>query len=154
MERSVLKKLVKELQGNLPLTSRPYKELAERCGISEDKLLEAIKGLLKEGVIRRMGAVVRHHNLGITANGMGVWQVADEDAERIGRIMSSFPEVSHCYQRPTFPDWPYNLFTMIHASTPEECEQIAEKIAKATGLKGHKLLFSGRELKKSSMRYY
>lgn len=154
MEQARLKKLVKGLQHDLPLTSRPYKEIASKSGITEEELLRSIKELQDTGIIRRIGAVVRHHRLGITANGMGVWKVSENDTERIGAIMASFPEVSHCYQRPVFADWPYNLFTMIHASTLEECEDIAARISEKTGLKDYKLLFSSKEFKKCSMIYY
>ncbi len=154
MEQAELKKIVKVLQEDLPLTPRPFQEIAAHCGMSEDELLAKIGELQEEGVIRRFGARLRHQRLGITANGMGVWQVPEGDAQRVGEIMAEFPEVSHCYQRPTFPDWPYNLFTMIHARTRQECEAVAQRIAEATGLKECKLLFSSREFKKSTMVYY
>ncbi|MBI5788602.1 MAG: Lrp/AsnC family transcriptional regulator [Candidatus Schekmanbacteria bacterium] len=153
-DQNKIQKIVRELQADLPLTSYPFKEIAQRCDMTEDELLEAIKNLQEKGIIRRFGAVVRHQRMGITANGMGVWIVPPEDAGRVGKIMATFREVSHCYQRPTFPDWPYNLFTMIHSSTVAECEDVAARISEATGIKDYKLLFSSREFKKVSMVYF
>ena len=154
MPEEQLKKIVKALQEELPVSTQPFRAIAERCGMSEKELLEKIRQLKEQGIIRRFGARVRHQRLGMTANGMGVWQVPEKDIQRIGKIMASFPEVSHCYQRPTYPDWPYNMFTMIHARTREECRRVAERIKKATGLQDYELLFSKREFKKSTMRYF
>jgi len=90
--------------------------------------------------------------LGIKANAMCVWNVPDEKIEAVGNIMAEFPEVTHCYERPRYPDWPYNLFTMIHSYTPEKCEEIAVRISEATGIKDYTLFFSEREFKKTGVR--
>lgn len=148
------KRICKEVQGDIPLTSRPFKELAEKIGISEDEFISKTNEFLKNGYIRRFGAALRHRKAGITANGMGVWVVPEPERERVGRIMASFKEVSHCYERPSFEDWPYNIFTMIHGKTKEECYAVAKKISEATGIKEYKLLFSSQEFKKESMVYF
>lgn len=148
------KAIIRELQGNLPLVPKPYKEIAERLNIDEETLLEKIRWMREEGMIRRLGAAIRHREAGFTANAMVVWQVSDEDAEKVGKKLASFPEVTHCYERPVFPGWPYNLFTMVHGQSREECERIAERLSRKVSINDYRLLYSTQELKKSSMRYY
>jgi DNA-binding Lrp family transcriptional regulator len=147
-------KLIQQLQADLPLCPRPFKEIARRVGITEEEVLGSIKQHLRQGVIRRFGAILGHQKLGFVANGMGVWHVPEEDTERVGTIMASYPEVSHCYQRPTSDSWPYNLYTMIHGTSRQECEAVAARISQETGITDYRLLFSVRELKKKSMVYY
>ncbi|AGA69739.1 transcriptional regulator [Desulfitobacterium dichloroeliminans LMG P-21439] len=148
------KSLIRELQGNIPQSLIPFAEIAESLAWPEEKVLARIQSLQRHKVLRRFGAVLRHQKAGFTANAMGVWQVPEEKAEEIGKIMAAFREVSHCYQRPTLTDWPYNLFTMIHARSEEECGEVMVKISRATGIKDYSMLFSIKELKKSSMQYY
>ena len=146
--------LIQVLQGNLPDDIKPFDVLAENL---EHPVIEVIDGanrLLEAKVMRRFGAVLRHQKAGFVANAMGVWQVAPDQAEEAGKKMAQFKEVSHCYQRPTLPDWPYNLFTMIHGRTIEDCAEIMKKISSATGVKTYSMLFSTAELKKSSMQYF
>ncbi|MBI5681641.1 MAG: Lrp/AsnC family transcriptional regulator [Deltaproteobacteria bacterium] len=148
------KKICKEVQEDIPLIPRPFEELADKINISEDDFILKVNGFLEKGYIRRFGAAIRHRKAGITANGMGVWIVSEQDRERVGKIMASFKEVSHCYERPSFEDWPYNLFTMIHGRTKEECFDTAKRISDATGIKKYKILFSSQEFKKESMVYF
>lgn len=148
------KRIVREIQGDIPLLQRPFESIADKLGIKEEELLIKLRELRDRGVIRRFSAILRHRNLGISANGMGVWRVPADRAEEVGLKMAAFSQVSHCYQRPTLPDWPYNLFTMIHGKTMEDCERIAELISQDTGIKDYRLLYSTRELKKVSMRYF
>ncbi len=148
------KSLIRSLQGDIPLIERPFKEIAEKIGISEKEVIERGKTFLEKGYMRRFGATLRHRQAGFSANGMGVWIVPEEDRERIGGIMATFKEVTHCYERPSFEGWPYNLFTMIHGNSREECFEIAEKISEATGIKDYDMLFSSREFKKTSMKYF
>lgn len=148
------KKIIAGIQGDLPLTEKPFKELAGKLGVSEEHLLEKITSYQQKGYIRRFGAALRHRETGFNANGMGVWKVPPEKTKEVGEIMASFPQVSHCYQRPTFPGWDYNLFTMIHGRTEEECNAVARAISEATGIREYKVLFSSRELKKSTMLYF
>ena len=138
------------IQDDIPLETRPFEKLAKKIGISEDEFIKKANEFLEKGYIRRFGAAIRHRKAGITANGMGVWIVREADRESVGKIMASFKEVSHCYERPSFEGWPYNLFTMIHGKTKEECYATAKKISEATGIKDYKLLFSSQEFKKES----
>ncbi len=147
-------KLIRILQENLSDSLTPFADLADQLGWTEKDVLESTRHLLEEGVIRRFGAVLRHQKAGFVANAMGVWQVQPELADKIGQRMALFREVSHCYQRPTLPDWPYNLFTMIHGRSVEECKNVMKRIALETGVKDHDMLFSTTELKKSSMVYF
>ncbi len=151
---SLEKKIIRQLQDNIPLCSKPFKEIAERVGTSEQKVIALINTWLADGKIRRFGAVLRHQKSGFVANGMGVWIVADEEIESVGNIMAGFTQVSHCYYRPASDTWPYNLYTMIHCTTRTECEQVAREISKKTGIKDYRLLFSSKEFKKASMIYY
>lgn len=148
------KAIIRELQKGLPLESRPFKVMAGRLGMSEEELINRVKYFMENGEIRRFGAAVRHHELGYVANAMVVWDVPDEETARIGKLMAEFDKVTHCYQRPRFPNWPYNLFTMVHGQTRQECVETAEEIARITGIDRYLLLFSSAELKKSSMRYF
>lgn len=148
------KKIIGEIQKDLPITSRPYLDIAEKLGTSEETLLKKIQELIDKGYIRRFGATLRHRRVGINANAMAVWAVPDEDVERVGKIMASFKEITHCYERHTIPEWNGNLFTMIHAKTREGCLEIVKRISDKTGIKDYKLLFSTEEFKKTSMEYF
>jgi len=148
-------KIIKELQNNLPLVNKPYQEVAARIGITEEELLVKIKAMKEEGYIRRVGAALRHREVGIEANAMIVWEVPEEDCEEVGKILAAFPEVTHCYQRPIKENWPFSLFTMIHFPTRQECEEMAKKISKGIGDRyPYWLLYSSKELKKTSMKYF
>ena len=142
------------IQDDIPLETRPFEKLAKKIGISEDEFIKKANEFLEKGYIRRFGAAIRHRKAGIAANGMGVWIVPEADRERGGKIMASFKEVSHCYERPSFEGWPYNLFTMIHGRTKEDCYELAKKISESTEIKNYKLLFSSQEFKKESMVYF
>lgn len=146
--------LIQVLQGNLPDSITPFTVLAENLQWQVDDVISIARRLLEAEVIRRFGAVLRHQKAGFVANSMGVWQVDPEQAEEVGKTMARFKEVSHCYQRPTLHDWPYNLFTMVHGRTTEDCEDVMKKISLATGIKTYSMLFSTAELKKSSMQYF
>ncbi|MFZ3060793.1 MAG: siroheme decarboxylase subunit beta [Candidatus Methanoperedens sp.] len=146
------KKLLKSTQDGIPIVSEPFKQIAIELALPEEEVLRRLDNLLKDGVIRRFGASIGHRAIGITANAMCTWNVPDEKVETVGAIMAGFPEVTHCYERPRFPDWRYNLFTMIHAYSREECEKIAREISIATGIKDYSILFSEREFKKTGVR--
>lgn len=148
------KQIIKELQNGLPLVSRPFEIMGKRLNMTEESLINRIAYLKENGLIRRFGAAVRHRDLGITANAMVVWDVPDNKTDEAGRIMASFKEVSHCYQRPRHQGWPYNLFTMVHGRSREACMKTAEQISIAVDIKKFEMLFSTAELKKSSMRYF
>ncbi|HWQ43321.1 MAG TPA: Lrp/AsnC family transcriptional regulator [Desulfosporosinus sp.] len=146
--------LIQVLQGDLPDSLTPFTVLAESLQWQVDDVISSASRLLEAKVIRRCGAVLRHQKAGFVANAMGVWQVDPERAIEVGKTMARFREVSHCYQRPTLPDWPYNLFTMVHGRTAEDCEDVMKRISLATGITTYSMLFSTIELKKSSMQYF
>ncbi|AHF07201.1 Lrp/AsnC family transcriptional regulator [Desulfitobacterium metallireducens] len=148
------KALIRLVQGDLPYSLTPFAELAKALKWTEREVLDLTQSMLERGLIRRFGVVLRHQKAGFTANAMGVWPVAEDHAEEIGAKMAEFREVSHCYQRPTLPDWPYTLFTMIHGRSVEDCQNVMERIAQATGVEDYRMLFSQAELKKSSMKYF
>lgn len=148
------KKIVRELQQGLPLVERPYQAIAQRIGLSENELMTKINEMINNGMIRRFGAALRHQDLGFTANAMVVWDVPEDQAATVGHLLAELPEVTHCYQRPRQPGWPYTIFTVIHGQTREQCEQLAKKMAGKAGITNYKLLFSTAELKKSSMKYF
>ena len=145
---------IRELQEDLPLVSRPFAEMAKRLGITEEDLFSHAQAFQKRGIMRRYSAVLHHRRAGFKANGMGVWKVPPERSEEVGRIMAANPAVTHCYERPTFPDWPYTHFSMIHASTKDGCDQIAAQISVETGITDYKMLYSYREYKKTRVRYF
>ncbi|MEA3279868.1 MAG: winged helix-turn-helix transcriptional regulator [Thermodesulfobacteriota bacterium] len=148
------KKILASIQGDIPITERPYLEIAEQLGISEDTFLKKLKDLCDRGVIRRFGATIRHQKSGFKANAMVAWKVEEKRIIEVGKKMASFREVSHCYRRNPNGNWPYNLYTMIHATDEEACRETARKISEAASVKTYTLLFSREELKKTSMQYF
>ncbi|MDF2522701.1 MAG: transcriptional regulator [Clostridiales bacterium] len=154
MLSSLDKMIVRRLQEELPLAPQPYKVMAEELGITEDELLEKIRDFQNKGVLRRFGAILHHRKAGYTANAMVVWVVPEERAEEVGKLMSSFTQVSHCYQRVTFHDWPFNMFTMVHGPTTDECEEVIAQISKAIQIYKYEILYSTMEVKKVSMKYF
>ncbi len=146
--------LVREVQENLPLVSRPFLEIARRLGISEEEVIGRVQEFLRDGILRRFGATLRHCRVGYTANVMVVWRVPEDRVEEVGQQMAGAPEVSHCYERPARAGWPYNLYTMLHGKSRQECEAITARLARESGISEYSMLFSVRELKKSSMRYF
>ncbi|HEY9246061.1 MAG TPA: siroheme decarboxylase subunit beta [Candidatus Methanoperedens sp.] len=145
-------KLLKSIQDGIPIVAKPFEQIADKLRISENEVLDRIDGMMKKGIIRRFGASIGHRVIGITANAMCTWNVPDDRIEEVGAIMSGFRQVTHCYERPRYPDWRYNLFTMIHAYSHEECEIIAREISLATGIEDYSILFSEREFKKTGVR--
>jgi len=146
--------IIRLIQGDIPITQRPYLEMAQKLGISEKTLLERLKDLCDKGVIRRFGATLYHQKSGFQANAMVAWKVEEDRIDEAGEKMASFNEVSHCYRRNPTVDWPYNLYTMIHAKDEESCREIARNISIITQINTYSLLFSRRELKKTSMKYF
>jgi siroheme decarboxylase len=143
------------VQGDLPDSAAPYADLAEAGGVSEEAALDLLKRLSNVGIIRRFGATLRHQKAGYGANSMVAWYVeSDKDIDEIGRTMASRPEITHCYRRRSCLDWPYNLYTMIHGKTQNDCLRVVLELSEATGVEQFDLLFSHRELKKTSMRYF
>lgn len=148
------KKIIASIQKDLAVNERPYLKIAKRLKISEETLLENLKSLCDLGIIRRFGATLRHQKTGYNANAMAAWQVEEERIEEVGNRMASFRQVSHCYRRNPTVEWPYNLYTMIHAVDEESCREIAREMSVVTSVDRYTLLFSRRELKKTSMVYF
>ena len=148
------REFIRVLQEDLPLVPRPYAQLAESIGRTEDELFAWAAQAIERGYLRRVAAVLYHRKAGFRANGMAVWQVPAERVAEVGDQMAHFTAVSHCYQRPVYEDWPYSVFTMIHARTTEECEAIATAIEEKTGIHDRAMLYSSTEFKKIRLRYF
>ena len=150
------RQIVVASQDGLPLDPRPYAAIASQLDISVTEVMQRMHRMHEMGVIRRIGAVPNHYALGYRGNGMTVWDVPDELIDELGRQVGELEFVSHCYHRPRYlPDWPYNLFAMVHAPTREEALQLVDTIAALLGEhdRGHSVLFSSRILKKTGMRF-
>ena len=148
------KRVIREAQEDLPLVSRPFDDMARRLGLTVARLFAQLREYQERKLMRRFSAVLYHRRSGFRANAMIVWKVPPERAAAVGMIMAENPAVTHCYERPTFPDWPYSHFTMVHAPTRDECEAIGRDIAHATGISDNLLLYSTREYKKTRVRYF
>ena len=146
------KTVVRELQQDIPLTKRPFDDMAQRAGVGVDEFLRCCRALLERGVMRRFGASLRHHSVGFAANAMVCWRVPPSMVEEVGRIMSAFSEVSHCYERAAGERWPYNVFAMIHGRTREDCQRTIRRIAEQTGVEEYRVLFTVKEFKKERVR--
>ena len=148
------KKIVRVMQEDFPLVQEPYKTLAAQIGIDEQTLLERLKRFKENGQIRKMGAVLQHRDVGFAANVLCAWEIPAARMDEVARNMSRHPSVSHCYDRNTEPGWPYNMYTMIHGHSREECEAIAQELGRANGVSNRAMLYSVKEWKKTSMRYF
>ena len=146
--------VVKCIQEDLPLVSKPFAAWAESLGMKDSELLANISDWIGGGTIRRFAAVLNHRQVGFRANGMVVWNCPDEKIDRAGETLASYPEVSHCYNRLSHPQWPYNLYAMVHGRSPEECEIIAGKLSKAAGIGNFQILFSTKEYKKIRLKLF
>jgi len=151
------KHVIRITQDDLPLVADPFAVTCADLAINFTELAAWFERMREVGVLRRFAAILRHRQAGFSANGMGVWVVPEDKIEQAGRIAGQFAPVSHCYQRPTSADWPYNLYTMIHARTPEECQRHVAELAgrlAPLGVTGHRVLYSTREFKKQRVRYF
>ena len=148
------KKVIQLIQGDLPLELRPFALLAEKAGISEEEFVHRVESLKRRGILRRFGATLRHQEAGFSSNAMVAWRVPEERIQEVGRALARFRAVTHCYQRKTCKGWPYNLYTMIHGDNREECQEIAKKMSGKAGIADYVLLFSEKEFKKTSMKYF
>lgn len=147
-------KIINALSGDISGTKQPYKEIADQVGMSEEKLLERIRDYEKNGLLRRMGAMIAHRVAGVDANGMIVWNVTESQIEEVGAKLAAAPEVTHCYARRRHSEWPYNLYSMIHGFTRDDCRRVAERLSKEVGIEQYEVVFSTREFKKTSPRYF
>ena len=148
------KRLIRALQRDLPIVENPFDALAAEVGVSLEELLESARQFVIAGTMRRFSAVLRHRELGFDANAMGVWVVPPERQEAFGATASGFSKVSHCYLRPSYPDWPYSIFTMIHSQDRAGAVKVLSAISSATGISEYSALYSTQEFKKVRVQYF
>ncbi len=148
--------VIRALQGPMQVTERPYDAPAAEAGVSVDGFLQHLRGMQERHILRRVAAILYHRRAGFSANGMGVWRVPEEEILETGRLMAAVRGVSHCYQRPTYEDWPYSVFTMAHGRSKEECDAILDSIAAEHDLHGddRATLYSSTEFKKIRLHYF
>jgi siroheme decarboxylase len=145
---------IRGLQQDMPLVSRPFAVEADGVGMTEDELLSYGRKFVADGRMRRCAAILAHRRAGFLANGMGVWKMDEDEAVALGYRIAAFPQVTHCYQRPVYEDWPYRVFSMVHARTPEKVREVIESISAETGLTEYDILFSTKEYKKTRVPYF
>ena len=148
------KDFIRELQKDMEIIDEPFVKAAKNLGITEDEVFTKMKHYEDVGVMRRFAAILRHRQVGFTANGMIVWKVPEDRITSVGETLGSFPQVSHCYERPTYDDWPYNVFSMIHCKTHDEAYDVAKTIQNQINVSEYKILFSSREFKKTRVEYF
>jgi siroheme decarboxylase len=146
--------VIRATQGPMAVRSDAYVPASEKLGVSVDTVLERLESLRERGGLRRVAAILYHRRAGFSANGMGVWAVPDGEILDTGRRMAAFRGISHCYQRPTYADWPYSVFTMAHGRSKEECDAVLDAIAEQTGIEQRATLYSSTEFKKVRMLYF
>jgi DNA-binding Lrp family transcriptional regulator len=146
--------VIRALQGDMPVIPEPYAPAAAQLGIPQEQLLAHLEEMVERRLLRRVAAILFHRRAGFSANGMGVWKVPSERVLELGARMSSFRGISHCYERPTYADWPYQLFTMAHGRSKEECDAILDAIAADTGITDRSTLYSSTEFKKIRLLYF
>jgi DNA-binding Lrp family transcriptional regulator len=148
------KRMIRVLQQDLPVESRPFDAWAQQAGVSVDELLGAAKRYIELGCMRRFSAVLRHREAGFGANAMGAWIVPPDQQDAFGQTAASFSAVSHCYLRPSYEDWPYSIFTMVHGQSPADCEQVLAAISRQTKVTQYAGLYSSHEYKKVRVKYF
>jgi len=146
--------VIRALQGDMPVISEPYAPAAAELGIDQDDLLAHLETMRERKALRRVAAILFHRRAGFSANGMGVWNVPEERIMEVAPLMASFRGISHCYQRPTYQDWPYSVFTMAHGRSKDECDAILDTIAEETGIEDRRTLYSSTEFKKIRLLYF
>jgi DNA-binding Lrp family transcriptional regulator len=146
--------VIRALQGNMPVVAEPYAPAAALAGLTQERFLDHLSGMQERGLLRRVAAILYHRRAGFSANGMGVWKVPDEQILDIGRRMAAVRGISHCYQRPTYADWPYSVFTMAHGRSKVECDAVLDAIAEQTGIHERATLYSSTEFKKIRLLYF
>jgi DNA-binding Lrp family transcriptional regulator len=146
--------VIRALQGDMPVTPEPYAPAAATLNIPQEQLLAHLEAMVERRLLRRVAAILFHRRAGFSANGMGVWKVPDDKVLELGTRMATFRGISHCYERPTYADWPYQLFTMAHGRSKEECDAILDSIAADTGITERSTLYSSTEFKKIRLLYF
>jgi DNA-binding Lrp family transcriptional regulator len=148
------KEYIRQLQKDIEIIKEPFKGTIENLKISYNELFSKVKEYENIGIMRRFAAILRHRQAGFTANGMIVWKIPEDNIDDIGMKIAAFPQVSHCYRRPIYPDWQFNLFSMIHTRTIDAAEKIAKEIADVIKVDSYRILFSSREFKKERVKYF
>jgi DNA-binding Lrp family transcriptional regulator len=149
------REVVRATQGDLPVESAPYREAAAALGVTEEALVAHLEGMAERGLLRRVAAILFHRRAGFSANGMGVWKVPEDRILEIGKRMAAFRGISHCYERPIYEDWPYQIFTMAHGRSKEECDAILDAIETEIGcIEERATLYSSTEFKKIRLQYF
>jgi siroheme decarboxylase len=148
------KRMIRVLQQDLPISPQPFDDWARQAGVSVDQLLAAAEGYKKTSRMRRFAALLHHRAAGAKANAMGAWAVPAEKQDAFGALAASFAAVSHCYLRPTYEDWPYCIFTMIHGVSEDDCNATLRAISEASGARSYLALYSSREFKKTRLKYF
>lgn len=148
------KQILMALQGDLDDSPEPYARIGEQLKLPEDEVIRRVRRMKEQGVIRRIGAMIRHIEAGIEFNGMVVWKVPPDRIDGVGRRLAGSPNVTHCYERPPFGAKGGTMFTMVHASSKQRCVEIVRKLAEDVCVDEYEILFSERELKKVSMTYF
>ena len=146
--------VIRAVQGDLPLQAHPFADAAGRLNMDEEQLVGVLDDLRRRGCLRRFAGILRHREAGFRANGMAVWNVPDARACAVGEAMATYTAISHCYERPRYDDWPYNLFTMIHARSTAECDAFVAQLARTHGLDDYAVLYSTTEYKKVRPVYF
>jgi DNA-binding Lrp family transcriptional regulator len=147
--------VIRATQGDLPIVSEPYADAARELGMTVDALVAHLEGMVERGLLRRVAAILFHRRAGFSANGMGVWKVPEDQVLEAGRRMAAFRGISHCYERPTYADWPYQLFTMAHGRSKEECDAILDAVRDEVGcIEDRATLYSSTEFKKVRLLYF
>ena len=146
--------VIRALQGDMPVVSEPYAPAAAEIGVSVAELLEHLESMRERKALRRVAAILFHRRAGFSANGMGVWKIPEERIMDLAPQMAAFRGISHCYQRPTYEDWPYSVFTMAHGRSKEECDAILDSIADFSGIHERRTLYSSTEFKKTRLLYF
>lgn len=152
---SLEKLILRIVQDTLPDSPTPFADIAKSLNVDEDTVIDFLQEMKDKGYIRRFGATLRHQEAGYDCNVMVAWQIpADKDIDSIAETMVNRPEISHCYKRKSADEWPYDLYTMIHGKSEQDCKRIVSELENITGVQNYELLFSDRELKKTSMQYF
>ncbi len=150
---NIERRILAVLQDGFPMSRTPYKDMADKAGISTEELLAVLGDWKRQGKIRRIGAIVNHYKIGLAAGAMIAWKVEPEHIEHVGKILAGFEEVSHCYERQTAENWPYNIYTMVHGATAKDIEQAVSRMSEACGISDYRILVTEKELKKAPPKY-
>lgn len=147
------RRIISELQGDIPIVENPFSEISRRLGVEENRLIQVLESFRERGLLRRVGAVLDHYKVGYTCNVMVAWQVNPERVSYFARIASRYSQITHCYRRSAPEIFPYNVYTMIHGHSRRECESIIQEISSLTGTKEYKAYYTKKQYKKTSMKY-